>query len=247
MNKQFDNINRETRYNKDQYSGQGQKVDIDGIKRILAIIVAFVLWALSMKFSVAGFGDGVNKNDVWIGWVLAFVITAIELIWNGMKDKTNLTLWVAGMFSYAYGIYTNVVGILYWQGYTFDNAWANLALWIFPLTIGIFLEIVAEPLFVWGVTGNHDGGDFLGNLFGNKLIPSPNKTQQYRPQPKPVQVKTNQQKQKYDAKHKPQHNIPDNGRLSTFKNIDQQYRQQINNRGQYDYEHSGDDPFPDVN
>ncbi len=165
MNRDFSNISRK--------NNDGQEVDVEKLKRWIAVIVAIVLWGLSMKFSVTGFGNGVSKNDMWIGWLMALIITAIELIWNGQRDRTNLTLWSAGMACYIYGIYTNVVGLLYWQGNNFDKAWNNPSLWIFPICLGMFLEIVAEPLFIWGLTGNHLGGDFLGNLFGNKGIPNP--------------------------------------------------------------------------
>lgn len=154
-------------------NSDNQEIDIDKLKRWMALGISLILGGLSIKFSVGGFGGSVNKNEEWMGWLLAVIIVGIELIWNSMKDKTNLTLWVAGMLCYIYGIYTNITGFLYWQGFTLEQSWINPTLWIFPLVVGIFLEIVPEPLLLWALTGNHQGGDFLGNLFGNKMIPNP--------------------------------------------------------------------------
>ncbi len=168
------------------YNQNKNTLDIDAIRRWVSIIISLVLLLLSIKFSIAGFGDGVNQKDQWIGIVLAITVNGIELVWNGMGSKTNLTLWAAGMLAYLYGIYTNVVGIFFWQGHNFEQGMAQPWLFIFPIIVGLFLEIVPEPLFIWGLTGKHNDGDFLSNLFGNNMIPKPDKkpsqsTQQQRP------------------------------------------------------------------
>lgn len=144
--------------------------NLTGLKRILAVVVALALWWMSMTFSVKGFvsfNQNPNPDDAWIGWTLAGCVTAFELIWNGMKERTNLTMWVVGMLAYAYGITTNVIGIAEWMGIGFT-------LWfVFPVLLGLVIEIAPEPAFIWGVTGNYKGGDFLGNLFGNKIPIAP--------------------------------------------------------------------------
>lgn len=149
------------------YIGQG--LDYEKTKRILAGVVALVLWGLSIKFSVSGFGAGIDDKEIWIGWLLGFSITVIQLVWNGIKNRANLTLWVLGLSAYLYGIYTNVMGIMVWRGDTFQTLAENPLVIIFPLILGLFLEIAPEPLFVWAFTKKLDEGDFLGNLFGNQM------------------------------------------------------------------------------
>lgn len=149
---------------------KNEEENLTGLKRLLAIVVALALWWMSMTFSVRGFisfNQTPNPDDAWIGWTLAGCVTAFELIWNGMKERTNLTMWVVGMLAYAYGIITNVIGIANWMG-------IGLNLWfVFPILLGLVIEIAPEPAFIWGLTGNYKGGDFLGNLFGNKIPIAP--------------------------------------------------------------------------
>jgi hypothetical protein len=50
----------------------------------------------------------------------------------------------------------------------------GLSLWfVFPVLLGLVIEIAPEPAFIWGLTGNYKGGDFLGNLFGNRIPIAP--------------------------------------------------------------------------
>lgn len=155
------------------------------MKRVMAVIVAVLLWILSMRFSVAGFGADISKNpdDVWIGWTLAFAVTAFELIWNGMKERTNLTMYTVGVLCYGYGIATNILGIMAWRGMTLDDfmtipsnpaAIVSLILSVvFVVCLALVIEISPEPAFIWGITGDHTGGDFLGNIFGNYIPVAP--------------------------------------------------------------------------
>lgn len=178
---------------------QQEEENLTGLKRMLAIVVALALWWMSMTFSVRGFvsfNQTPNPDDAWIGWTLAGCVTAFELIWNGMKERTNLTMWVVGMLAYTYGIVTNVMGIAEWMG-------IGMSLWfIFPILLGLVIEIAPEPAFIWGLTGNYKGGDFLGNLFGNKIPIAPERkswggsTTYNKPMPpvtsKPVTFNNNQ-------------------------------------------------------
>jgi hypothetical protein len=136
------------------------------IKRLMAVVVAVLLWGMSMKFSVDGFGIG-DPQDRWMGWVLAFAVTMIELIWNGMKMKSNLTLIVLGICAYLYGIVTNVLGIYAWRGGDVSGSDIQIVALIFSIILGLLLEIAPEPLLVWGILNVSDEGDFLGNLLQN--------------------------------------------------------------------------------
>lgn len=205
---------------------ENQTVDMEKAKRIIAILVALTLWGLSTKFSVAGFGASIDAKEIWIGYVLSFCITAIQLIWNGMRDKTNLTLWSAGMLSYGYGIFTNVVGILFWQGYNFEDLSRNLLLIIFPLVLGLFLEIVPEPLITWALTGDHKSGDFLGNLLGNNLIPNSNKNKSINFKENGVPTRNNnnkKQKSNFQPSHRPQWPPKNEQKKFNFRETEKEY------------------------
>lgn len=134
--------------------------------RVLGAGMAIVFWAVSMNFSYDGFDISVPGMS-WVGVVLAIGVTVVELIWNKQGMNGNLTLVAAGLLCYVYGMYTNVAGILYAQGLTMDTVLATPENILFPLILGMFLEVVPEPLLVWGLVGVTDGGDLLGNLFGS--------------------------------------------------------------------------------
>lgn len=126
------------------------------ILRILGIFSAVVMLWISARFSVAGFNIVVPGQE-YIGWMLAAIIIVIEVIWNRVGAKAGLTLFVAGVICYLYGVYTNVVGVRVMT--EFAQGWQE---WVGSLIFGLFLEIVPEPLFVWGLTGV--ASDPLSNL-----------------------------------------------------------------------------------
>lgn len=76
----------------------------------------------------------------------------------------GITLIVAGIFAYTYGISTNVVGILVAQNITsLQLAAADPFTVALSVGLGTMLEIVPEALFTWAVTGLR-GKDFLSNI-----------------------------------------------------------------------------------
>lgn len=133
------------------------------LKKILAILVSVSLWLASMQFSYQGFNLAMPEMS-WLGWVLAIAVTVIELVFNTDVQRLNLTLFAAGLLAYAYGIWTNVAGFFAVQGGTFETLKSNPLSILFPLLVGVFLEVVPEPLFVWGL-GVTDKGDPIGNIF----------------------------------------------------------------------------------
>ena len=186
-------------------------------KRALGFFVAIALWWMSMKFSVNGFGADISTNpqDAWMGWVLALAVTAYELIWNSMKDKTNPTLFWVGMAAYSYGIGTNVLGIMAWRGLSFKGMWETLSTtgdvftiigvilsFLFCLVLSFVIEVTPEPTITWAVTGRVDDGDFLGNLIGNHI---PSKSFSSFMDKKPDNRSNNKQSEKssYQPQHKP--------------------------------------------
>lgn len=134
----------------------------DTLKRIFSVITAISLWFLSLRFSVEGFSIQV-PNLVWAGWVLGLAITVIELIFTSQGRGKNSTLIVLGIFAYAYGIWSNVVGIYASRGATSDGL-INTNM-LFSVILGIVLEIAPEPLFLWGLLGGDtEEGDIVSTI-----------------------------------------------------------------------------------
>jgi hypothetical protein len=129
-----------------------------GIVRLLAVFTSIFFWILSVKFSQEGFGITLPKM-AWAGYVLAFGVTTMELILNRGK-KLNPTLFAAGIASYLYGCGTNIYGVLNARtGLIQISGWD----WIFAFAVGLMIEIVPEPLFMYGI--GVELGDLLSTLF----------------------------------------------------------------------------------
>ena len=83
------------------------------------------------------------------------------MVFNTNIRKLNLTLIAAGIVAYAYGLYTNILG--------FHGIMES---WTFSTIVGVFVEVLPEPLFAWSI-GVVGGGDLVGNiseLFGGSPI-----------------------------------------------------------------------------
>ena len=173
---------------------------LDG-RHKLAVVGAIVCWGLSMYFSKEGFSVG-NTVMLWVGWVLAGIVTVVELVFNSPTQKLSLTLFIVGVLCYLYGIWTNVTG--FWELQHPEVPFVmfstqSLLSWF----VGFIMEVLPEPLFMWGVSAAFDG-DFLGNLAGlwsgNLGYAQPgNATPQQNNQ---------QQKSKYIPQHKPNNPMP---------------------------------------
>ena len=123
------------------------------LKKMLAFVTSIGLIGLSIYFSQLGFGIESSNKMVWIGWFLGFTVTVIELTFNTNVQKLNSTLIATGVIAYVYGMWTNVVGLKSILG---DNV-------LFAIIVGVFVEILPEPLFAWSI-GVYDGGDVVGNI-----------------------------------------------------------------------------------
>jgi len=146
----------------------GNYIDSDGWKgfiRFAACGAALAFWLISIQFSKNGFGFSVPAY-AWIGYILGVGVTVIELVFNNDGKKHTLTLYAAGVLAYMYGVYTNIVGFWLAQGSPIlgDDPLVAAGKLALPVGIGLFLEIVPEPLFLWGL--GKDGGDVLGHIFG---------------------------------------------------------------------------------
>lgn len=123
------------------------------VKRILSFITSIGLLGISIWFSKMGFGTESDGKYEWIGWFLGFVVMVGELVFNTSIQKLNPTLIASGILFYSYGMYTNVIGLQDVLGVSF---------W-FAVVLGLFLEVLPEPLFAWAI-GVSDGGDVVGNI-----------------------------------------------------------------------------------
>jgi hypothetical protein len=138
----------------------------EAILKILAVFSSIVMMFISAQFSVDGFAFQ-NPNKMYIGWMLAIILIIVEMIFNNgvasvedAKDaqevRRNTILLVAGLVAYAYGIATNISGILH-SGRMPDS----YIDYIVPIALGLFLEIVPEPLMVWALlTPNSSYGGY---------------------------------------------------------------------------------------
>jgi len=153
------------------------KANYDGLLRIIGFLSAAALWGMSVHFTSRGFGFQMGEDTQWIGIVLALVMTAIQIIWNNESRNTNLTIFIVGLCSYAYGIWANVVGIM---GLRADGSEGGILALVFPILLGVFVEIVPEPMLVWAITGEWSTGDFFGNLI-NVHEAAPIKNRQFMP------------------------------------------------------------------
>lgn len=136
--------------------------NIDG-RHKLAIVGAVVCWMLSVWFSYLGFRIDSDKV-AFVGWILAGVVTIVELVFNSQTGKLSLTLIVTGILCYAYGIWTNITG--FWALQHPDVEFVLLSTRsIMPTFVGLIMEVLPEPLLMWGLMSSMDG-DFLGNMIG---------------------------------------------------------------------------------
>jgi hypothetical protein len=135
---------------------------LDG-RHKLAVAAAMVAWAVSVMFSQVGFGIS-SPKVTWLGWILAGIVTVVELVFNTSTKKLSMTLVVTGILCYVYGVWTNITGFWEFQHpgelFTFFSSVSVL-----PIILGSILEILPEPLFMWGI-GSAFEGDLLGNLAG---------------------------------------------------------------------------------
>jgi len=134
--------------------------------RTVAMVTSLGIWITSINFSVEGFqfNVGAGGANTLMGVFLGFAVTVIQLVWN-REANSNKTIMVIGIFAYAYGIYTNFIGIATAQA-TANQTTINLFTqqMIFPAILALFIEIAPEALLVWGLTGASDLGDFFGNI-----------------------------------------------------------------------------------
>jgi hypothetical protein len=144
-----------TRYKMDEYSW-------NRLKRILSLVTGFGLWAVSMVFSYLGFSIS-NNNIAWVGAVLAFAVTVLELIFNtntvsgllNENDETRFGEWLlvfGGFVAYIYDAWTNILGFYAMQNRAMPDS-INVG-FVVPLLFGLLVATLPEPMFIWGMGWN---------------------------------------------------------------------------------------------
>lgn len=137
----------------------GMDFDIN-LKRFVRGL-AIALWVLSIAFSAKGFGftDGLL---VFVGVLFAVMVTVLEVVLNREGLQLPRALVACGFLAYAYGIGTNVAGI--WQAQGSLDYRAMPEVMAMPAVLGILLEILPEPMFMWSF--GIRSGDLLETLSG---------------------------------------------------------------------------------
>jgi hypothetical protein len=124
-------------------------------------LLGVLILLISVYLSFDGFDGTVNGANseysavgVFIGVVFALAVTLMQFIFTSDYRGLNSTLKLIGVLSYAYSIYTNMLGAQNLLGMDSTMAWVTAA----------FADIVAEPMIAWGL-GEALVGDLVGNLW----------------------------------------------------------------------------------
>lgn len=134
--------------------------DMDSFKHQLAKISAILAWIVSVYFSYEGFKFQ-NESVLWVGYLLAFLVTCGEFIFNTEIKSLSLTLVLIGLVCYVYGVYSNVVG--FWSIQYPDQLFVwNSSQSVMSWFVGAILEIYPEAAFAWGMRAKT--GDLVGNV-----------------------------------------------------------------------------------
>lgn len=128
----------------------------NAFKRLLLIIFSILMWVMSIAFSYMGFKSGVRTE--WYFGVFAVIlsgtITTMELYLNSQTfDLTEfnvgiIVLWIGGIAAYAYGVWTNIIGVSIMMIGTGDLTTVSLERQFVPIIVGLLLEVLPEPMFV---------------------------------------------------------------------------------------------------
>lgn len=147
----------------------------DRLIRFLAMAAAVAVFWFSAQFSANGFNFTV-PDMAYAGWGFAFVLIVVELVWNKQGAKHGVTLYLVGLICYAYGVYTNILGIDLASGYIGSSFMEFLKFSItHPVSLfgGIILELLPEPLIIWALTGSSLESDPAAHMmhFKQGIVP----------------------------------------------------------------------------
>lgn len=128
----------------------------NNFKRVMLLLCSILMWMVSIVFSYIGF-----KSDVRNEWyfaifalILSASVTALELYLNSQTfdfegvDFGLIILWIGGLFAYAYGIWTNIIGVATMMLGSSDLNTVRWSVQVVPIIVGVLLEVLPEPMFV---------------------------------------------------------------------------------------------------
>lgn len=147
----------------------------ENFKRVLVFVMGVVVLLTSLYFSKTGFAFKIADGDsiAWIGWVLAFSVTAAQFMFNTRSKDLDWTIILLGLVAYGYSIWSNVQGFYALRGTVTAWDWMNIS-------GGIFMDVFPEKAIAWSL-GVIKAGDLIGNIVN--VINNPDKITQEVSQP----------------------------------------------------------------
>jgi hypothetical protein len=164
----------------------------DGLARVFYVAGALATWYVSIVWSSDGFGFMSGHQYAWAGPVIAlFAIAVPEYLFTNGDYSGNKTLAAACLFAYAYGIFSNWVGL--WVGMGAVSLIAHPADFLVRALLwapaGILVELLPPNMFNVGIGRRIAGPGFIEKAleildlkslrFGRKAV---------SPRPTPVQA-----------------------------------------------------------
>lgn len=186
-------------------------MNTNAMLRKVAILVGLGLLGISIFWSQDGFNfdlAGTSSDGqvaLFIGWFMAFAVTAIQFVFSTSYNELNASLKLFGILAYVYSIYTNYWGIMHFQGWTEGDPSFSLGVGI----LSFVMDGVPEPLIAWGMYESLKG-DFIGNFL--KVIGSSPQRGGEQPRQVPPQQPQQYPQQNREARHaqlRQQGNVPD--------------------------------------
>ena len=143
------------------------------LKTKSGIILGALLWVAGYNFSRLGFTRylGIPESH-WLGYLLGVVVTWLQ---GSLNEGTNNhpTLYVSGILSYVYGIFTNIMGLMAFQLVFFQAGIISTVLSepfeasmriILTVVLGVLFEVLPEHMITYGLFGESYAGDLLRSV-----------------------------------------------------------------------------------
>ena len=116
--------------------------------RLVSLIIGLLMEAASFFTSVSGFGF-IMPNYVAVGFLMGIVLILAEFNFLDEGSQGSIGVVSFGLFAYAYGIFTNVLG--FWIGGGGGMVQDNPMRFALCVVIGFVLEVFAEPAVMKGL------------------------------------------------------------------------------------------------
>lgn len=140
---------------------QRKREIVDRVIQMFSVVFWLLLGYLGALFSKRGFGEMVPGWD-WVGWTMALLTIFLEMLFS--KDyKLDPLLWWAGVFAYAWGIYTNILGwaTVFQFG---DGNSPTIGTWAMVVILSLVVEVLPERLLLFAIFGDFWIGDAVSTL-----------------------------------------------------------------------------------